>query len=426
MGKLKTHGLSLGVCLLSAVLAILPAFAGTYNVKDYGAKADGKTDDTAAFQKALDEAKTVTGSTVFAASGRYLIAGTITVTATTTLQGEYQNLGGSHGTILLATGGKGKSDGPGCIVMEVCSKVKGIAMEYPEQSAEAKEPIPYPYAITADAACRIEDVFLLNPYLGINLDCSHGNLVRNVTGEPLKVGINADHIFDVSRIENVHFWPFFTLGKPLRDWVQKKGVAYQFGRSDWQSCLNIFSFGYHTGFRFYASKELKAKGLPAGQTNGSFVGIGVDSCIIAIDVEDCFSIGVSITNGMFGPFAGADTRAVLLRKSNTGNLNMVNCNFWAVTDTLAEVHSGSLNMTGCNIHEWGIVKKEAPCFILGGGRLNVNGCTINKGGLFATLDGEKTRAMFSAIMGTDPLTVVNHIGDRAVFGTNSPKLKIQK
>ena len=97
-----------------------------------------------------------------------------------------------------------------------------------------------------------------------------------------------------------------------------------------------------------------------------------------------------------------------------------------MTDTVAEVQSGSLNLNACNIHEWAITKKDAPCFIAGGGRLNVNGCTFNKGGLLAALDGAQTRAIFSANMGTDPLTVVNHIGDRAMFGMNNPKMKVDK
>ena len=71
-----------------------------------------------------------------------------------------------------------------------------------------------------------------------------------------------------------------------------------------------------------------------------------------------------------------------------------------------------------------MTKKDSPCFIASGGRLNVNGCTFNQGGKLGVLDGADTRATFTGNMGKDALTVVSHIGDRAVFGTNNPPVTI--
>lgn len=417
----------LAVVLLVALLAT-GSHAANINVRDYGAAADGVTDDTASFQRALDAAGSEPGSTVYAPAGRYLIAGTIRITANTTLKGDYSGPGRQRGTILLPKFGKGKADGPGCIMMSGGSEVRNLAIMYTEQSADAKEPVPYPYAITGAGDTRIEDVYLHNAYQGINLDGAHANIVRNIWGEPVRVGINVDHCYDISRIENVHFWPYFTLDKPMREWVQQNGVAFQFGRSDWQYCFNTFSFGYHTGYRFFRTGEWKVNPqttYPAGTTNGNFVGIGADKCVIGIDVEDSFSIGVSITNAEIAPFGAVEqSRAVLLRKGNTGNLTLVNCNFWAVPSSLIEVQDGSLNLSSCNIHEWGVLKQDAHCIIASGGRLNVNACTFNKGGKLAVLAGKDTKALFSGNMGTDELTVANQIGDRAVFGANNPAISI--
>jgi polygalacturonase len=55
------------------------------NVRDFGARADGKTKDTAAFQKALDACATNGGGTVMVPTGNYLI-GSIVIGANTTLQ----------------------------------------------------------------------------------------------------------------------------------------------------------------------------------------------------------------------------------------------------------------------------------------------------------------------------------------------------
>jgi len=414
--------------VLACVLGLVaPAVAAVLDAGDFGVRGDGVTDDTPALQRALDAARQK-GGTVHLPAGRYLVAGSLTIGPGVVLRGEYVGPAGLNGTILRATGGKGQETGPGCLVLQGgANAVERIAIEYPEQVADG-EPVPYPYAITGGPSCRIEDVFLYNAYQGINLDFCHLNLVRNVWGEALRVGIHADHLSDISRIENVHFWPFYTHNRPkLREWVQQHGVAFQFGRSDWQSCTNTFCYGYHTGYRFFTSQAVT--GMPGGNggtTNGSFVGIGADRCVYGIDVENAFAIGVSITNGLFAPFGSWDSRAVLLRKGNTGNLTLTGCNFWAVPDSLVEVQDGSLTLSTCNIHEWAVGHQEAPCFRVGGGRLNVSGCTFNQGGYLAELRGERSRVSFTGNTAPAPLTVDNGIGRRAAFQGNSPAVRPAK
>ena len=212
----------------------------------------------------------------------------------------------------------------------------------------------------------------------------------------------------------------------LRDWVQQNGIAFEFGRSDWQYCFNTFSYGYHTGYRFFRSEDVPGTVLKGGVTNGNFLGIGADRCIIGIDVEDCFRIGVSVTNGEFAPFGSGDARGVYLRAGNTGNLTLVNCNFWAVPNIIAEVRDGSLNVSACNIQEWAVTRKEQPAFVVAGGRLNVNGCTFNRGGFVARIEGETTRTVFTGNTAPETLEVENRIGDRAVFGANNPPIEVRR
>lgn len=416
--------------LLVAVLALLvlvPPAAADLNVLEFGARADGVTDDTASFQKALDLAAHTPGSTVHAPAGQYRINGNLKVPASTTLRGDFIGPGGLSGTVLLLYAGKGKPGDPAAIQLSGGkSSLFGFAIRYPEQVADAAEPVPYPYAISGGHSARIEEMFLQNPYRGIDLDASHAAMVRNVWGEPLRVGIHVDHCYDIVRIENVHLWPYFTLGHPMRDWVQKNGVAFEFGRSDWQTCLNTFCYGYHTGYRFFKTAEAKPDAnttYPAGVTNGSFVGIGADCAAVGVDIEDSFAIGVSITNGAFAPFgASPNSRGVVLRGGNTGNVNLTNCTFWAVPGTLFEVQAGSLTLNGCNIHEWALHAKDAPCILQTGGRLMVQGCTFNRGGLLARLGGATSRATLSANQATDRLTVSSAIGKRLVMQGNNPAI----
>ena len=63
-----------------------------YSVRDFGAKADGQTDDTAAFQKALDAAREAGGGVVNAPRGNYFFAGHLSVPAAVTLRGVWESV----------------------------------------------------------------------------------------------------------------------------------------------------------------------------------------------------------------------------------------------------------------------------------------------------------------------------------------------
>jgi hypothetical protein len=71
------------------------------NVKSYGAKGDGVTDDTAAINAAISAA---TGRTVFFPAGVYLVSSTIIVNKTCQLRGEFSYMGDSTtGSILVGS-----------------------------------------------------------------------------------------------------------------------------------------------------------------------------------------------------------------------------------------------------------------------------------------------------------------------------------
>ena len=68
-----------------------------WNVREFGAVGDGKTDDTAAFQKALDTAGKAGGGTVYAPRGNYLFAGHLNVPQAVTLAGMWQSVPAHNG-----------------------------------------------------------------------------------------------------------------------------------------------------------------------------------------------------------------------------------------------------------------------------------------------------------------------------------------
>src|SRR3974390_2291429 len=83
----------LSALFLSTALLMCAAPApDQYSVLDFGAKGDGKTDDTAAFQKALDAASKAGGGVVYAPRGNYFFAGHLSVPGAVTLKGMWESV----------------------------------------------------------------------------------------------------------------------------------------------------------------------------------------------------------------------------------------------------------------------------------------------------------------------------------------------
>ena len=199
-----------------------------YVVSDFGAKGDGKTDDTAAFQKALDAAAQAGGGVVYAPRGNYFFAGHLNVPNAVTLKGVWESVP-SHtgirdrnspkptddGTTFLVTENAGTEDGPAFITLNQNSTLKGVVIYYPDQISDA-EPKPYPWAIAMRGKNpAVLDVELLNPYNGIDATKNERHLIRDVQGQPLRRGIWIDAIYDIGRVENVHFNPWWSMKKGL-------------------------------------------------------------------------------------------------------------------------------------------------------------------------------------------------------------------
>src|SRR5271154_2920134 len=116
--------------LSTSVLAASPAVPSTWSVMDFGAKGDGKTDDTAAFQKAMDTAGQAGGGVVYAPRGNYFFAGHLDVPQAVTLKGMWESVPAhnglrdrgsarptDNGTTFLVTEGEGTETGAAFITL---------------------------------------------------------------------------------------------------------------------------------------------------------------------------------------------------------------------------------------------------------------------------------------------------------------------
>jgi len=396
-----------------------------YSVLDFGAKADGKTDDTAAFQKALDAASQAGGGIVYAPGGNYFFAGHLDLPRAVTLKGiwesvpahnGYRDHGASKpvdgGTTFLVTENEGHEDGAPFITLHDNSTLKGIVIFYPNQISD-DEPKPYPWAIAMRGKNpAVLDVELLNPYNGIDASDNERHLIRDVQGQPLRRGIFVDEIYDIGRIEDVHFNPWWSVRPGLFHWQQEHGEAFIFARSDWQYVFNTFCYGYNIGYKFVKSGT--------GMCNGNFLGIGADDCFTSVDVEDSAPFGLLISNGEFTSFHGPDPTMVRVGADNSGSVRFENCAFWGPCNQIAKLDgTGTVGFGDCTFVQWDRNKEGRAAIQGDGGTILIRGCEFQENKPQVELGENVRRAVVSDNIFTGKARVITHGSHPFVIANNA-------
>jgi len=358
-----------------------PESPDVVSVRDFGAKGDGVTDETEAFQKALDHFGTK-GGTVYAPRGTYLFKGSLTVPQAVTLRGSFESvpahngirdkglpIPGDDGTTFLITGGRGNEKDTPFITLNTNSTLRGVVMYWPTQDPE-KVPEAFPWAVAMRGKNpALLDVEMLNPYNAIDASKNERALIRNISGQPLRRGIFIDGIYDIGRIENVHWNPWWSMKPALFNWQKENGEAFIFERTDWHYVLNTFCFGYRTGYKFGSSSG------STGACNGNFLGIGADDCHNAILVEQSAPYGLLITNGEFVAMRSEDPTMVVVKETNQGSVRFVNCAFWGPCNQNAVIDGqGIVGFSDCIFVQWDRNKENRASIQAYGGTVLVRGC----------------------------------------------------
>jgi hypothetical protein len=404
-------------CLLAGTAAGQPP--ERYNVRDFGAVGDGVTDDTAAFQSALTAAGDVGGGIVFAPRGDYLIASHLAVPDTVTLEGVFTVPTAwtqRKGTTLLAIAGEGSEDGSPFISLGANSVLKGLTVFYPNQN----DPLnikPFPWCIQGRGGdnSSVVDTLLVNPYNGVDFGthpCGR-HYIRNLYGQPLRRGIFIDQCYDVGRIENVHFWPFWHWAETgFQQWLSANGEAMIFGRTDWEYVLNPFVFGYRIGYRFIETAH--------GACNGNLLGLGADASGTAVWVDQCQAMGLLISNGEFVAMMGPEPIAVYIGPECTGNVNLANCAFWGPSrQLLRQEGTGTTLLQNCNFLGWDSAGEGRPALEARSGQLVVSGCDFTKRGHHVSLGEDVLAATIFGNRVAGTLQVTNTSAGAVEIGLNA-------
>ena len=398
--------------------------SGQWSVLTFGAKADRTTDNTAAIQKALDEASKNGGSVVLP-PGQYRVAGSLRIPPGVTLRGATDSPVWSEplkGSVILATGGRDQEDAPALFELGHSATVRGLTVWYPEQKPADIHPYAWTFHLQGHDN-TVENVTLINSYNGLRIGPENNvrHRIRSVVGCVLRRGLSVDFCTDIGRIENVqfhcHWWSAKEVGgdwKPVHEFMWKNLEAFVFGRTDWEYVNNTFVFPANLGYRFIATKN--------GAANGQFTGIGADEAQVCVKVDAIQPMGLLITGGQFVTMHGEVRVPLWVEKTCGGSVRLVNCAFWGPNRQCVVSHGrGFVSLSDCYLSSFGRAKNPGVSLIeADGGKLQVRGCTFGSDEPALALKPGLQHAIITENNGVLGVVIRNEIGDKAILANNEP------
>jgi len=357
-----------------------------------------------------------------------------------TLQGSYGDVP-SHssftgapptdGTVLLPYAGRGNINGQAFLFMQEDCSLKGLVIYYPEQPFN-DVPVPYPWTINMTGNNpAVVDVELLNPFNAIYAVQASRHYLARIQGQAINTGIFVDQTYDIGRIEDVHWNPYWSQDVHVTSWQALNGRAFVIARSDWEYVLNTFAFGYAIGYHFLTSSD--------GSMNGNFLGIGMDLAYNAsIRVDGAQPMGILITNGEFTAFDNKDycpscnalPTQVFVSSSNTGPSNsgpirFVNSAFWGPTDYIALLEGTNLvGFSDCEFVNWDADNKGYPAIQANQGSIIVTGCDFQQNSAQIIMESAVTKAVILGNVIKGKANIVSKSSGNIQMGYNADDSKI--
>jgi len=313
---------------MSAIQTLFPTddiVIAEFDVTDFGATGNGTTDDTKAFQDAIDAAAAKAsgsssgGGVVFAPSGHYKIAGNLTLKTGVTLRGDWvspeEQAGKVQGTILDAYAGRGSASGTSFIRMQQSSGLTNLSIWYPEQTLEDAAAYPWTLEQVSGDNCTIRNVTLVNSYQGIKVGPGTNELhyVTQLFGAALKTGIHVDMTSDIGRLEGIKLSPRYWAqsGLPnapeeeaLYSYMTSNAEGVVMGRSDWEYMSDILISGFKTGLRITKSASTNET------ANAQMYRIHVERSNVALKIEGVNYYGLLVSDSSFAADVGANPKAI--------------------------------------------------------------------------------------------------------------------
>ncbi len=267
------------LCAISLLYAVPVYCAQTptkLNVKDFGAVGDGKTDDSEAILRAVEEGKARSLPVCFP-RGHYLITKPITI-VNQSLASEEPGAWPADSAPMPILFIK-HTEGP-AITMGDGAAVHGLMLDYDDSKGEKHPPA---VQLSGGGIC-ISNVLIRYCYDGIMSDgksnCGRLNIENVFIVSPRGCGVYVAMTYDLPTLRNIEVWN--NLNRP-------NVTAFRFGRNDGLRGSHLVAFQVQTGFELTDD--------PHGGCWGTFVDCGTDACVYGWKADGKTGHTVGITGG---------------------------------------------------------------------------------------------------------------------------------
>lgn len=318
-------------------------YSGTIGVKQWGAKGDGTTDDTAKFQAAL-AALGAAGGAVSVDFGRYRINTALTIPPNCTLRGPHAIVGtpfNNGSSPYGQVGGALLLNSAVTITMSGGSSLQGLlvyryGMTFPAPDTTG-------WAGTAVTATNVDDICVKScmflgfakalvtsgckrmRYTDINIDCLGGVEISTCTG--------------ASYLSNIHCWPFATIAAGvLPSSYARSGIAYRFiTNDDFGKVLNCYELAYAKGFSIEGCNSICFEACTANSYSGSTT--------VGWDITTSGGVG-GANNLLLACKALSNVTGYHLNIPAGSVLRMTECDAWSNSTQAILIDSGDVIITG--------------------------------------------------------------------------------
>lgn len=288
------------------------------NVKAYGAKGDGITDDTAAFLAAIAAAQSQDLNGVYVPSGKYVISSTLTLNASEIIgrfSGGWPANASALPTLLIR-----QYTAPGLSLSNGAS-LHGIAIDYDQGTPDNSNA---PAISVQGVGAVLSNLRIQNAYDAITSPRSaqpgRARYANILIAQPAHVGVEISKCYDFVQYHDIEV---------ICPGARSTGAAFCFGRVDEGSYSGLMASNCAIGLKFFTDTDPKG-----GTFTGGFAGCSAIAC--GTDVSAIGNHKIKIVGGRF---TASDYGAVI--DGTNAQVTIVGGEWQADSDQAIQVKHGA-------------------------------------------------------------------------------------